>query len=109
MVELLVPREVQPDDELASIDRICRRLRDRAEIFGSFIVDTRIDRDVRPLFVNDASFGGVLDRYPNVNSGWTGDHIGDFYLGAKVNLWSEARQNPAAIAIRGIVKLPTAD
>src|SRR5437660_2179772 len=82
---------------------------DRAEIFGSFIVDTRIDRDVRPLFVNDASFGGVLDRYPNVNSAWTGDHIGDFYVGAKVNLWSEARQNPAAIAIRGIVKLPTAD
>ena len=25
----------------------------RAEIFGSFLVDTRIDRDVRPLFVND--------------------------------------------------------
>src|SRR6185503_21347770 len=28
-------------------------LKDRAEIFGSFLVDTRIDRDVRPLFVND--------------------------------------------------------
>src|SRR6478672_8570298 len=24
---------------------------DRAEIFGSFLVDTRIDRDVRPVFV----------------------------------------------------------
>ena len=82
---------------------------DRAEIFGSFIFDTRIDRDVQPLFVNDPTFGGVLDRYPNVSSQWTGDHVGDFYVGAKVNLLSEYRQNPAAIAIRGIVKLPTAD
>src|SRR5437762_306154 len=82
---------------------------DRAEIFGSFIVDTRIDRDVVPLFVNDPTFGGVIDRYPNVSSQWTGDHVGDFYVGAKLNFWSEYRQNPAALAIRGIVKLPTAD
>src|SRR5262245_3568183 len=27
-------------------------IKDRAEIFGSFLFDTRIDRDVRPLFVN---------------------------------------------------------
>src|SRR4029079_15768570 len=26
-------------------------IKDRAEIFGSFLVDTRIDRDVRPVFV----------------------------------------------------------
>src|SRR5206468_2550647 len=32
-------------------------IKDRAEIFGSFIFDTRIDRDVYPLFVNDPSFG----------------------------------------------------
>src|SRR6266508_5886617 len=31
-------------------------IKDRAEIFGSFLVDTRIDRDVRPVFVNDSSF-----------------------------------------------------
>ena len=82
-------------------------VKDRAEIFGSFLVDTRIDRDVYPLFVNDGSFGGVIDRYPNVNQHWTGDNVGDFYVGAKVNLWSEYRQKPAAIALRGIVKLPT--
>ena len=82
-------------------------IKDRAEIFGSFLVDTRIDRDIYPLFVNDGSFGGVIDRYPNVNQHWTGDNLGDFYVGAKVNLWSEYRQNPAAIALRGIVKLPT--
>jgi hypothetical protein len=42
-------------------------LKNKAEIFGSFIVDTRIDRDVRPVFVNDPTFGGVIDRYPQVN------------------------------------------
>ena len=83
-------------------------IKDRAEIFGSFLFDTRIDRDVKPLFVQDANFGGVLDRYPRVNQAWTGDNVGDFYVGAKVNLWSEYRQNPLAIAVRGIVKLPTA-
>jgi outer membrane protein OmpA-like peptidoglycan-associated protein len=84
-------------------------IRDRAEVFGSFIFDTRIDRDVRPLFVNDPTFGGVIDRYPLVHDTWTGDHVGDFYVGAKINILSEYRQNPAAIAVRGIVKLPTAD
>ena len=81
---------------------------DRAELFGSFLVDTRIDRDVRPVYVSDPTFGGFIDRYPRVNQYWTGDHLGDFYLGAKINLWSEYRQKPAAIAVRGLVKLPTA-
>ena len=84
-------------------------VKNRAEIFGSFIVDTRIDRDSVPLFVNDPSYGGVVWRYPRVNQPWTGDNVGDFYLGAKINLWSEADQKPVAMAIRGIVKLPTAD
>jgi outer membrane protein OmpA-like peptidoglycan-associated protein len=82
-------------------------IKDRAEIFGSFLVDTRIDRDVRPVFVADPSFGGIVDRYPRVNQYWTGDNIGDFYLGAKVNLLSEHENDPAAFALRGIVKLPT--
>jgi peptidoglycan-associated lipoprotein len=29
------------------------------------------------------------------------------YVGAKYNFWSESRQNPAAIALRGMIKLPT--
>ena len=82
-------------------------IKDRAEIFGSFLVDTRIDRDLYPLFANDPAFGGIIDRYPRVSQHWTGDNIGDFYLGAKVNLWSEYRQNAAAVALRGVVKLPT--
>ena len=36
----------------------------RTEVFGSFLVDTRIDRDIRPIFVNDPAFGGFIDRYP---------------------------------------------
>ena len=82
-------------------------LGDRAELFGSFLVDTRVERDLRPFFINDLNVGGILDRYPRVNQGWTGDNLGDFYVGAKVNLLSESRQSPAALALRGLVKLPT--
>ena len=40
-------------------------IKDRAEIFGSFLVDTRIDRDVRPVFVpSQPAFGSFIDRYP---------------------------------------------
>jgi outer membrane protein OmpA-like peptidoglycan-associated protein len=87
-------------------------VKDRAEIFGSFLVDTRIDRDVRPIFLNDANpaqFGGIIDRYPRVNQYWTGDNVGDFYIGAKVNFMSERENDPAAVALRGLIKLPTAD
>src|SRR3954451_10442328 len=82
-------------------------LKDRAEIFGSFLVDTRIDRDIRPIFVNDPAFGGIIDRYPQANKYWSGDNLGDLYLGVKYNFWSEYRQNPAALAVRATVKVPT--
>jgi outer membrane protein OmpA-like peptidoglycan-associated protein len=84
-------------------------VKDRVELLGSFIVDTRVDRDVRPLFVSDPSFGGVLDRYPGARQGWSGDNLGDFSIGAKFNLLSESRRDPAALALRAIVKLPTGD
>ena len=45
-------------------------------------------RDTRPVFIGDPTFGGVIDRYPLVNQYWTGDNLGDLYVGAKVNLWS---------------------
>ena len=35
-------------------------LADRAELFGSFKVVTRIDRDIRPLFATDPQVGGVV-------------------------------------------------
>jgi outer membrane protein OmpA-like peptidoglycan-associated protein len=83
-------------------------IKDRAEIFGSFLVDTRIDRDTVPLFFSDPASGGFIDRNPRVNQSWTGDGVGDFYVGAKINLMSEWQQRPVALAVRGIVKLPTA-
>lgn len=73
-------------------------IRNRIELFDSLLFNTRIDCDVRPLFVDDSNFSGVIDRYPRVNRGWMGDNLGDLYLCAKINFWSEARQNPAAFA-----------
>ncbi len=84
-------------------------IKGRAEIFGSILFDTRIDRDVRPLFFPDATYGGFVDRYPRVHTGWTGDNFGDVFLGAKVNFWSEVNQKPAALAVKFMVKLPTAN
>jgi peptidoglycan-associated lipoprotein len=80
---------------------------DRAEVFGSFLVDTRIDHDSRPIFGTDPSVGSFIDRYPKVNQYWTGDNVGDFYVGAKYNFLSESRQDPVALALRGMIKLPT--
>jgi len=83
-------------------------IRNRAEVFGSFLFDTRIDRDLRPIFGSDSKTGGIIDRYPRVNQGWTGDNVGDFYVGAKVNLRSQADNRPVAMAVRGIVSCPRA-
>jgi hypothetical protein len=82
-------------------------VRDRLEVFGSFLFDTRIDRDLRPLFQSDQKVGGVIDRYPGMATTWSGNQVGDLFVGAKVNLWSQFRRKPAAIAVRGVVKVPT--
>lgn len=82
-------------------------IKGKAEIFGSFLLDTRIDRDTRPLLFNDVKIGGIVDRYPGVNKGWSGDNLGDLYLGAKVNFMSEADQHSPAIAGRVMFKVPT--
>src|SRR5262249_46015167 len=81
----------------------------RAEVFGSFLMVTRIDRDLRPVFGPEQDFGGIIDSYPKVNQPWTGNHVGDLYVGAKINVLSEYRQQVAAMAVRGILKLPTGD
>src|SRR5256885_12672227 len=80
----------------------------RAEVFGSFLFDTRIDRDIVPMFMTDPAIGGIADRYPRVNQPWTGDNVRDFYVGAKVKPWAEYRPNPAAPAVRGLGQLPAA-
>ena len=83
-------------------------LGDRAEVFGAVDVVRRIDRDVRPLFTSDPRSGGLVNDYPFVSEGWSGNQFGDVWLGAKVNLASQWRQQPAAFALRGLIKLPTA-
>jgi outer membrane protein OmpA-like peptidoglycan-associated protein len=80
-------------------------IRDRVELFGSFRTVTRIDRDTRPLFSSD---NGVVAEYPFVRSGWS-EGVGDLVLGAKLNLLAQHRQQPAALALRAGVKLPTGD
>src|SRR5918993_723970 len=81
---------------------------DRAEIFGAVTAVRRIDRDIRPLFTAADTAGGLVDDYPFVNDGWSGSDFGDIWLGAKINFSSQWRQQPAAFALRGMVKIPTA-
>ena len=81
----------------------------KMELFGSFKVDTRIDRDLRPIFIANPEVGGVISAYPNVRQGWSGNNIGDFLVGVKFNLLSEEYQKPVAVALRASVKLPTGD
>ncbi|MBA3298392.1 MAG: hypothetical protein H0U19_15815, partial [Acidobacteria bacterium] len=83
-------------------------VKSRVELFGAFTVVNRIDRDVRPLYASSSpSVSGVLNEHPFVPGGWTGNNIGDLWLGAKFNLASQQRQL-MAFAVRGMVKLPTA-
>src|SRR5262245_24329239 len=82
----------------------------RTEIFGALRVVTRIDRDLRPLFVpGDQTDGGVINDRPFVREQWTGNKLGDLLLGGKFNVLTEHRQQPFALAFRGTVKLPTGD
>ena len=84
---------------------------DRVELFGAMTAVTRIDRDARPLFFSGPDGrrgGGVVNEHPFVRDGWSGNQLGDLWLGAKINLTSQHRQAPAAVALRGMLKLPTA-
>src|ERR1700732_356136 len=76
------------------------------QLFASFKFDTRIDRDLRPLFLSNTTVGGVNPHYPLVHETWTGDHIGDLTVGLKIGLLSEEQQKPVAVALRVMVKLP---
>src|SRR5258708_36392323 len=94
-------------------------IRDRAELFGSFVVVNRIDRDVQPLFLGSASgaeaqaadkrVGGFVPPNPLARAGGSGNNVGDLWIGAKINVASQRQQKPAAFAIRGMVKLPAGD
>jgi outer membrane protein OmpA-like peptidoglycan-associated protein len=84
-------------------------LGDRAELFGAWSVVRRIDRDVRPIFIpTEPGAGGIANEYPFVRQGWSGNQLGDLWIGAKINLMSQWRGHGAAFALRGLVKVPTA-
>ncbi|MEE2637270.1 MAG: OmpA family protein [Acidobacteriota bacterium] len=81
---------------------------ERVELFGSVRVDTRIRRAIRPFFdPTDSVHGGIVQDYPFVNDFWNDDHLGDLFVGAKINLTSERRLQPVATAFRAIFKAPT--
>ena len=79
------------------------------EVFGSFSLVTRIDRDLRPLFSSNAEVGGPVGQYPHVTSGWSGNALGDLLVGAKINFMNEEQQDPVALAFRPSFKLATGD
>jgi hypothetical protein len=91
-------------------------IRDRAEIFGSWSLVTRLDRDTRPLFFNpptgtnaaeEGTGGGLVVDHPLQRSEWSGNQFGDFWVGGKVNFLTPTL--PAGIAARAMIKLPTGD
>lgn len=75
---------------------------DRAEVFGTFQFYRRIDADRRPVLADGAPVG-----HPNPVDGWQ-EGVGDAYIGGKYSFMSQGDDRPAAAAIRGVVKLPTA-
>jgi len=90
-------------------------LSNRAEIFGNWTLITRIDRDTRPLFfassaseADTGTGGGITVDHPLNRMGWTGNQLGDLWIGGKVNLLSSSF-GPTAFAVRGQIKLPVGD
>ena len=83
---------------------------DRAELFGSWVLVNRIDRDIRPLYLSSiAQAGGFVPQHPLASEGWSGNQLGDLWIGVKWNLASEFYQQPVAFALRPMIKLPTGD
>ena len=85
-------------------------IRDRAEIFGSFLFDTRIDRDLRPLFSNDPDIRrhrrSLSARQPRMERRQRRRLLPSAPSSISGR---EYRQQPAALALRGMFKLPTGD
>ena len=87
-------------------------LGNRAEVFGSWAVVTRLDRDSRPLFfdgLDDKGVGGgIVVDYPHQRNAWSGNKLGDFTAGVKVNLLG-ASTSPFGAGVRLMAKLPVGD
>ncbi len=84
-------------------------IKDRVEIFGAWTLIRRIDHDSRPIFrPGDVESGGLVNDYPFVSQGWSDNQLGDFWIGGKANFMSQRTRKPMALALRGMLKLPTA-
>jgi len=82
----------------------------RAELFASWVLVNRIDRDIRPLFVPAIpKAGGVVPDNPLMNTTWSGSNLGDLWIGLKWNLASQFDQKPFAFALRPMIKLAVGD
>jgi hypothetical protein len=78
----------------------------RAEVFGSWSLVRRIDRDSRPIFrPDDPISGGLVNEYPFAHVGWSATGLGDLWIGGKLNVTGKSAM---AVAVRGMVKFPTA-
>src|SRR5688572_12554888 len=74
---------------------------DRFEIYGNFGLQNRIDADA--LFE-----AGYVNDFPFVSTPWeTG--VGDVKLGFKYGFLNDYKGDGVGLAIRGLVKIPTAD
>ena len=92
-----------PKDEDISIHGVSLAFgaTNRLEIYGNFGVQNRLDADA--LFQ-----AGFFNDYPFVNTPWqTG--VGDLKLGLKYGFLNDYMGDPLGLAIRGFVKIPTAD
>jgi peptidoglycan-associated lipoprotein len=80
----------------------------RLELFAS-VSSVRLRRAVRnPLFnAGNTSYGGADTDYPYVNDGWSKTLLRPLLFGAKVNLLSQGRNQPASLAVRGSLTVPT--
>jgi outer membrane protein OmpA-like peptidoglycan-associated protein len=95
-------------------------VRNRAELFASLSVNTRVARrfsggydasiPTGPIFQPGNPAGGAINELPRMRRNWSGDWtLGDLLVGGKVSLLSEANQDPVAMALRAMVKIPTGD
>ena len=92
-----------PKDEDISIHGISLGygFSNRVEIFGNFGLQNRLDADAlfQPGYVND---------YPFVSTPWETGR-GDLKVGIKFGFLNDYAGDPVGLALRGVVKIPTAD
>jgi outer membrane protein OmpA-like peptidoglycan-associated protein len=78
----------------------------KLELFGDIGLQTRVKVNYRTQagFFNDFPFAGTTATSPGWQTG-----MGDLRVGAKYKMLDDYRQDQVGLAIRGYVKLPTAD